>query len=108
MIQIGTPEEVVLNPADEYVASFMEGISRLKLLKARSMLKRIDSQDLSQFGGRSLDALVSVDIDADLETLIDVAVGKREDIVAIKQDGQIVGTVCCETLLRAVRGLDLA
>jgi len=108
MIQIGTPEEVVLNPADDYVASFMEGISRLKLLKARSMLKRIDSQDLSQFGGRSLDALASVDIDADLETLIDVAVGKREDVVAIKQDGQIVGTVCRETLLRAVRGLDLA
>lgn len=108
MIQVGTPEEVVLNPADDYVASFMEGISRLKLLKAYSMLKRIDNHDLAQFGGRSLDALVSVNIDADLETLIDIAVGKCEEVVAIKEHGRIVGTVCRETLLRAVRGLDLA
>jgi len=108
MIQVGTPEEVVLNPVDDYVASFMEDISRLKLLKAHSMLKRIDEHDLAQCGGRPLDALASVNIDADLETLIDVSVGKCEDVVAIKQDGRIVGTVCRETLLKAVRGLDLA
>ncbi|MNH26540.1 Glycine betaine transport ATP-binding protein OpuAA [compost metagenome] len=108
LIQVGTPEEVVLNPADAYVASFMEGISRLKLLRARSMLKRLDQHPTLEFGGRALDALVSVNIDADLETLIDISIGEAEDVVAIKDGSQIVGTVSRETLLKAVRGLDLA
>lgn len=108
LIQVGTPEQVVLNPADDYVASFMEGISRLKLLRARSMLKRLDQQPLMEFGGRPLDALASVNIDADLETLIDVSIGEAEDVVAVKDGSRIVGTVSRETLLKAVRGLDLA
>ncbi|WP_336333135.1 betaine/proline/choline family ABC transporter ATP-binding protein [Pseudomonas putida] len=108
LIQVGTPEEVVLNPADAYVASFMEGISRLKLLRARSMLKRLDQHPTLEIGGRALDALVSVNIDADLETLIDISLGEAEEVVAIKDGSQIVGTVSRETLLKAVRGLDLA
>ncbi|MNF04914.1 hypothetical protein D3C80_2045320 [compost metagenome] len=86
----------------------MEGISRLKLLRARSMLKRLDQHPTLEFGGRALDALVSVNIDADLETLIDISIGEAEDVVAIKDGSQIVGTVSRETLLKAVRGLDLA
>jgi ABC-type proline/glycine betaine transport system ATPase subunit len=34
IVQIGTPEEVVTNPADAYVARFVQGISRLKLVRA--------------------------------------------------------------------------
>ena len=28
--QIGTPEEIITNPADDYVADFVQGISRLE------------------------------------------------------------------------------
>lgn len=108
LIQVGTPEEIVLKPADDYVASFMEGISRLKLLRARSVLKRIDQRQLDGFGGCSLDALVSVNIDADLETLIDASIGGAEEVIAVKDGSNIVGTVSREVLLKAVRGLDLA
>ncbi|WP_276835120.1 hypothetical protein [Chryseobacterium cucumeris] len=29
VIQVGTPEEIILNPVDEYVKEFVKGISRL-------------------------------------------------------------------------------
>ncbi|WP_110638746.1 glycine betaine/L-proline ABC transporter ATP-binding protein [Pseudomonas sp. CC120222-01a] len=104
LIQVGTPEEVVLRPADDYVASFMEGISRLKLLKARSMLQGLHADPHPG----SLEAMASVHIDADLETLIDVSLQGQQDRVAIRDGSRIVGTVSRETLLKAVRGLDLA
>ena len=36
VIQIGTPEEIVMKPADDYVADFVKGISRLKVVEAKS------------------------------------------------------------------------
>ena len=40
IVQIGTPEEIVMNPADDYVREFVQGISKLKLVKAHSILDR--------------------------------------------------------------------
>ena len=39
VIQIGTPEEIVVNPADEYVADFVKGISRLKVVQAKTIMQ---------------------------------------------------------------------
>jgi len=41
IVQIGTPEEIVTNPADDYVRDFVEGISRLKLVFAHSIMESI-------------------------------------------------------------------
>ena len=38
IIQVGTAEEIILNPADAYVAEFVAGISRLHLIKAHSVM----------------------------------------------------------------------
>lgn len=35
--QIGTPEEIITNPADDYVAEFLKGIARLELIYARTI-----------------------------------------------------------------------
>ena len=43
IVQIGTPEEIVTNPADDYVRDFVEGISKLKLVFANSVMEPIDS-----------------------------------------------------------------
>ena len=33
MVQIGTAEDIVMQPADDYVADFVAGISRLKVVQ---------------------------------------------------------------------------
>ena len=43
VIQVGTPEEIVVSPADNYVADFVKGISRLKVVQAKSIMQSIES-----------------------------------------------------------------
>ena len=45
VIQVGTPEEIVVNPADDYVADFVKGISRLKVVQAKSIMQSIEKFD---------------------------------------------------------------
>jgi len=49
VIQIGTPEEIVINPADEYVADFVKGISRLKVVQAKTIMQSIKDYE-NKFG----------------------------------------------------------
>ncbi|MEO9779438.1 MAG: hypothetical protein ABJO75_26995 [Sedimentitalea sp.] len=39
IVQIGTPEEIATNPADDYVTDFVGGISKLKLFFADTVMK---------------------------------------------------------------------
>ena len=45
VIQIGTPEEIVVSPADEYVADFVKGISRLKVVQAKTIMQTIQNYE---------------------------------------------------------------
>ena len=38
VIQVGTPEEIIMAPNDGYVADFVKGISRLAIVKAKSIM----------------------------------------------------------------------
>ena len=39
VIQIGTPEELVVNPATDYVAEFTRDVQRAKVISARSLMR---------------------------------------------------------------------
>ncbi|AEH61547.1 glycine betaine/L-proline ABC transporter, ATPase subunit [Methanosalsum zhilinae DSM 4017] len=41
-VQIGTAEEILTNPADDYVAKFVAGVDRSKVLLAEAVMKRPD------------------------------------------------------------------
>ena len=43
VIQIGTPEELVLHPATDYVAEFTRDVQRSKVMSVRSMMQPLDS-----------------------------------------------------------------
>ncbi len=40
IVQIGTPEEILENPADDYVSSFVQDVDRAKVLLASHVMKR--------------------------------------------------------------------
>jgi glycine betaine/proline transport system ATP-binding protein len=40
LVQIGTPEEITNNPADDYVAKFVRGVDRSKILTAGDVMKK--------------------------------------------------------------------
>lgn len=39
IVQTGTPEEIIMNPADDYVMDFVSGISRINLIRAHSLAR---------------------------------------------------------------------
>ncbi|KWF79848.1 glycine/betaine ABC transporter [Burkholderia cepacia] len=101
IVQIGTPEQIALSPVDDYVASFMEGVSLLKLVKAHSVMQPLAG------GQVHAGSQVSVDVNADLEEMIDLSLAKGCDSLNVTQQGSVVGTVTREAILRAVRGMDV-
>ena len=105
MVQIGTPEDIVTNPADEYVADFVQGISRLKLVFAHTVMQ---SPEQYSAAGHSIDdAEVSrwpqADSEADLDSLVSQITGQASPI-AIMSDNKLVGVVTKDDLLRGIQG----
>jgi len=101
IVQIGTPEDIVMNPADDYVREFVQGISKLKLVKAHSIMVPID--EFRATDTRSLDNSLRADEGADLDQLIDLSVDTYAPII-ITENGQDVGVVDKARLLRGIQG----
>ncbi len=55
IVQIGTPEEIVLNPASEYVANFVAHMNPLNVLSCASVMAPVDSLDTLPDGALRLD-----------------------------------------------------
>ena len=99
IVQIGTAEEIVTDPADAYVRDFVAGISRLKLVYAHTIMKPITSAQ------RPLAAEAPrVSEDSDLDTLINVAVTTRHPMVITGPEGQEIGVVSQNDLLLGIQG----
>ena len=99
MVQIGTSEQIVMEPADDYVADFVAGISRLKVVHAHAVMQPLDAH-LSTHGPLSPDAL-RVDKDETLSTLINLAIGDENPII-VADAGQDLGVITRADLLRTV------
>ncbi|MEM1345295.1 MAG: ATP-binding cassette domain-containing protein, partial [Pseudomonadota bacterium] len=101
IVQIGTPEDIVLNPADEYVQDFVAGISKLNLIYAHSVMQPVDAFT-AKHGDIPADAKRARP-DTVLNDLIDLAVDGR-GIVAVTDDDTIVGVINRAGLIRAIQG----
>jgi glycine betaine/proline transport system ATP-binding protein len=103
LVQIGTPEDIVTQPADDYVADFVAGISRLHLVFAPTIMHPI-----AAFRGKHPDAEVEdcpmASPDADLNHLIDIMVETEERFIRIIEENKCVGVVTRGSLLRAIQG----
>ncbi|MBN8233641.1 glycine betaine/L-proline ABC transporter ATP-binding protein [Halobacillus kuroshimensis] len=53
IVQIGTPEEILVNPANEYVEKFVEDVDRSKVLTAENIMKRPETVDVEKHGPRT-------------------------------------------------------
>jgi glycine betaine/proline transport system ATP-binding protein len=99
LVQTGTAEEIVMNPADDYVANFVAGISRLKVLHAHAVMEPIEPY-LQRHGPISADA-ARVSPQETLSTLIHLAIDSDRDIIV--QDGeQDVGVISRTDILRTI------
>lgn len=50
IVQIGTPEDILVNPANEYVERFVEDVDRSKVLTAHHIMKRPETIHIEKHG----------------------------------------------------------
>jgi len=90
IIQIGTPEALVLNPASDYVAEFTRDIPRAKVLSARAIMIPHD-------GGSTPDMRISMH--TKVEDLADKLVNSEVSVSVIDDQGGVVGTLNRQAVL---------
>ncbi|TBZ26532.1 glycine betaine/L-proline ABC transporter ATP-binding protein [Rhizobium leguminosarum bv. viciae] len=103
IIQTGTAEEIILNPADAYVAEFVAGISRLHLIKAHSVMRSVAEFQRSQ-PSLDISSLARTTPDADIDELITLTMQSERDAIAVVDNDQVVGVVTPRSLLMGVKG----
>ena len=99
VVQIGTAEDIVMHPADDYVADFVAGISRLKVVHAHAVMQAPDAY-LSSHGALPADG-PSVAANETLSTLIEMAI-EQDAPIQVVEDGKTVGIITREAILRTV------
>ena len=95
VVQIGTAEDIVMHPADDYVADFVAGISRLKVVRAHAVMQPLDTAT-----NTGPDA-PRVNESETLSNLIQMAIGDDTPIV-VEDGGVDVGVITRADLLRTV------
>lgn len=99
MVQIGTAEDIVMNPADDYVADFVAGISRLKVVHAHAVMQPVEPF-VDAHGPLAADA-PRVGGGETLSNLINMAIEDEKPIL-VQEDGKEVGVITRADLLRTV------
>ena len=97
VVQVGAPEDIIMNPRDEYVADFVRNISKIRIARARAIMR-----DIAQTDGEIPSDAPRIDGATPVGELIDL-VARRESPLIVRDDGRDVGIIDRATLLRFMK-----
>ncbi len=83
IVQVGTPEQIIAHPADDYVREFTKDVPRVKVLRAAAIMQPVTDK---------LPDAVSVTADTTLEKLIPLTAAHDTPLIVTK-NGQPVGQI---------------
>ncbi len=95
VVQIGTPEEIVTDPVDDYVREFTEDVPRYKVLSVGKIMR--DASDAVCNNGTE-----RVNEHAKLDSLIDIATQSDGPLAVIDDQNQIIGEIDQAMILKAM------
>jgi glycine betaine/proline transport system ATP-binding protein len=96
IVQLGTPEEIVTNPADDYVRDFVRDVPREQVVTVRSAMRPADGSDAGSGPAIGPDTLVSDAIEA---------VARTGEAARVMDGKKQLGVVGYEELLAVVARL---
>ncbi len=97
IIQTGTPEELVMHPATEYVAEFTRDVARAKVMSAQRLM-RAPTPNLAHGG--------SVAFDAKIASFAADIVAAATPFAVTDGDGDVVGEVTPQAVINLLAGND--
>ena len=90
LIQVATPEELVLAPADDYVAEFTRYVPRAKVASVRSIARAARPDERRAAG--------SVEADAKVESVARQVLAADAPLLVVERDGRPIGLVDRESV----------
>jgi glycine betaine/proline transport system ATP-binding protein len=94
-VQVGTPEEVVGSPADEYVANFVRDIPRSHVLTLRWIMRPVRPDE-------TVDG-VRLDVTTTVRDAVPTLAANERPVLAV-EEGRVVGVVDRAAVLTAIAG----
>ena len=83
LVQNGRPEEILLNPADDYVTKFVQDVNRAKVLKIKSIMK----------DGSLSSENPTVHMNNNIESCLPIILESRKELNVVDDSGAYVGSV---------------
>ena len=97
LVQVGTPVEIVMNPADDYVEAFVKDVNRAKVLKAKIIMK-----NANEVNGIDKNNLIKVGEDQFIEEFLPQVVCTNANCEVIDKQGNIKGYITNKELQKSL------
>jgi glycine betaine/proline transport system ATP-binding protein len=88
LVQVGTPVDIIMNPADDYVKAFVKDVNRAKVVKAKIIMTKV-----SETNGIDKSNLVKVNEDQFIEEFLPQIVCTNANCEVVDKSGNIKGYI---------------
>ena len=97
LVQVGTPIEIIMNPADDYVEAFVKDVNRAKVIKAKIIMSPVSSSN-----GVDKTNLVKVQEDQFLDEFLPKVVCSNANCEVVDKSGNVKGYITQKELSKAL------
>ena len=88
LVQVGTPVDIIMNPADDYVKAFVKDVNRAKVIKAKVVMKDINNAD-----DIDKSSLIKVNEDQFIEEFLPQIVCSNSNCEVVDKSGNVKGYI---------------
>ena len=88
LVQVGTPVDIIMNPADDYVKAFVKDVNRAKVIKAKVIMK-----DINNANDIDKSSLIKVNEDQFIEEFLPQIVCSNSNCEVVDKSGNIKGYI---------------
>ena len=97
LVQVGTPVDIIMNPADDYVEAFVKDVNRAKVLKAKVIMK-----PANEANGIDKNNLIKIEEDQFIEEFLPQVVCTNANCEVVDKKGNIKGYISNKELQQSL------
>ena len=97
LVQVGTPVDIIMNPADDYVKAFVKDVNRAKVLKAKVIMTSTKENN-----GIDKSNLIKVNEDQFIEEFLPKVVCTNANCEVVDKEGNIKGYITNKELQKSL------
>ena len=97
LVQVGTPVDIIMNPADDYVEAFVKDVNRAKVIKAKIIMIPVN-----QANGIDKSNLIKINEDQFVEEFLPQVVCNNANCEVVDRQGNIKGYITNKELQKSL------